>query len=122
MTQTKLAVWRDNLLTDWAHVKETLVNQLHACHQDRWAKQIALCEHDQLLDLISQWDLPTVTQAMARLKRIDAALCQMDLGLYGLCADCEEPLSDAQLAQDPTAQRCPHCDARYRKGFHGHEL
>ena len=67
-------------------------------------------------------DLPGVEHSVARLKRLDAALCQMDLGLYGFCSDCEEPLLPEQLEQDPTLQRCPRCEARYRKGFHAHEL
>jgi RNA polymerase-binding transcription factor DksA len=46
----------------------------------------------------------------------------MDLGLYGLCSDCEEQLAIEQLEQDPTLQRCPLCETRYRKGFHAHEL
>ena len=89
---------------------------------DEWAEQVDHCERDQLVDLTSRLDLPKVEQSVARLKRIDATLCQMDLGLYGLCSDCEEPLAIESLEQDPTLQRCPRCEARYRKGFHAHEL
>ncbi|MGE6158616.1 conjugal transfer protein TraR, partial [Aeromonas media] len=34
----------------------------------------------------------------------------------------EEPLAIEQLDKDPSLQRCPRCETRYRKGFHAHEL
>ena len=122
MTQAQLTVWRNRLLSDWAQVRETLIGQLKACRRDEWAEKLDHCEQDQLVELTSRLDLPKVEQSVAHLKRIDAALCQMDLGLYGLCSDCEDPLSIELLEQDPTLQRCPRCDTRYRKGFHAHEL
>ena len=122
MTQAQLAEWRERLQANWAHVREELIGQLKACQRDDWAEKVAQCERDQLVELTSRLDLPKVEQSLAHLKRLDAALCQMDLGLYGLCSDCEEPLAIAQLEQDPTLQRCPRCETRYRKGFHAHEL
>ncbi|CAJ1785600.1 TraR/DksA family transcriptional regulator [Aeromonas jandaei] len=115
MTQAQLTVWRNRLLSDWAQVRETLIGQLKACRRDEWAEKLDHCEQDQLVELTSRLDLPKVEQSVAHLKRIDAALCQMDLGLYGLCSDCEEPLAIESLELDPTLQRCPRCEARYRK-------
>lgn len=122
MTQAQLAEWRDRLLTDWAQVREELIAQLKADKRDDWAEKVAQCERDQLVDVTSRFKLPKGDLCVTRLKRIDAALCQMDLGLYGLCSDCEEPLAIARLEQDPTLQRCPRCEGRYCKGFHAHEL
>ncbi|WP_372872456.1 TraR/DksA family transcriptional regulator [Shewanella sp.] len=56
-----------------------------------------------------------------QLTRLDAALCQLDLGLYGLCADCEAEIEADRLAEDPTVQRCRACDEHYRHE-HRHEL
>lgn len=122
MTQAQLAEWRDRLQADWAQVREELIVQLKADRRDEWAEQVDHCERDQLVELTSRLDLPRVEQRVMRLKRLDAALCQMDLGLYGLCSDCEEPLTIDQLEQDPTLQRCPSCETRYRKGRHVYEL
>ncbi|WP_349917654.1 TraR/DksA family transcriptional regulator [Aeromonas veronii] len=122
MTPAQLAEWRERLQADWAQMREELIAELKANRRSDWAEQIEGCERDQLVDLITRLRLPKVDLLIARLKRIDAALCQMDLDLYGLCSDCEEPLTLAQLAQDPSLQRCPSCETRYRKGFHAHEL
>ncbi|MCE9684914.1 TraR/DksA C4-type zinc finger protein [Shewanella sp. AS16] len=51
----------------------------------------------------------------ARLARLDAALCQLELGLYGLCADCEAEIEAERLGADPTEQRCERCNARYQQ-------
>ena len=50
----------------------------------------------------------------ARLVRLDAAICQLDLGLYGLCSDCEAEISAGRLQQDPTEQRCEQCEEHHR--------
>ncbi|MCE2573229.1 TraR/DksA C4-type zinc finger protein [Motilimonas eburnea] len=60
-------------------------------------------------------DMPQMKQAIANIKKIDAALCQIDLGLYGLCSDCEEPIESQLLNQDPTEQRCVRCKEKYQK-------
>ena len=83
VTQARLAEWHERLLTDWAQTREELIGQLKACRRDDWAQKVASCERDQLVDLTGRLDLPKVEQSVARLKRLDAALCQMDLGLYG---------------------------------------
>ncbi|MGI2260015.1 TraR/DksA family transcriptional regulator [Shewanella sp. GXUN23E] len=56
-----------------------------------------------------------------RLLRLDAARCQLELGLYGLCADCEEEIEQQVLNLDITAQRCDSCQSRY-DNEHRHEL
>lgn len=56
-----------------------------------------------------------------RLMRLDAALCQLDLGLYGLCSDCEAEIEAERLVQDPTEQRCHQCAEHYQHE-HRHEL
>ncbi|KFZ37121.1 hypothetical protein HR45_11960 [Shewanella mangrovi] len=50
----------------------------------------------------------------ARLVRLDAAICQLELGLYGLCADCEAEIEADRIASDPTEQRCQLCDEQFR--------
>ncbi|GGI75853.1 TraR/DksA family transcriptional regulator [Shewanella gelidii] len=56
-----------------------------------------------------------------RLMKLDAANCQLDLGLYGLCADCEAEIDLRRLQADPTEQRCSTCAEQY-KHEHGVEL
>ena len=45
-----------------------------------------------------------------RLEKLEAAVCQIDIGQYGYCCDCEEKIDSQRLAIDPTAQRCVNCE------------
>ncbi|MGO2088014.1 MAG: transcriptional regulator, TraR/DksA family protein [Oceanisphaera sp.] len=73
---------------------------------DEWADHPGLAAWPQLLPQIEQ------------LKQIDAALCQQQLGLYGLCSDCEVEIPREQLYQDPCRQRCSVCHAKHLNSQH----
>lgn len=73
-----------------------------------------------LIDLMAQSHLLD-HPLFCRLSRLDAAICQLDLGLYGLCADCETEIDPIRLQQDPTEQRCSSCAEHYQHE-HRHEL
>ncbi|ART79153.1 transcriptional regulator, TraR/DksA family protein [Oceanisphaera avium] len=78
-----------------------LARQLTLLSPDEWADQGALYAWPQLQPYIKQ------------LKKVDAALCQQQLGLYGLCSDCEVELSRELLFQDPCRQRCSLCHSKF---------
>ena len=46
---------------------------------------------------------------ISRLEKLEAALCQIDIGQYGYCCDCEEKIDDERLLTDPATQRCRRC-------------
>ncbi len=48
-----------------------------------------------------------------QLAQLDAAICQLDIGLYGLCSDCETEIETERLNNNPLEQRCAHCEANY---------
>lgn len=85
----------------------TLADELQTLPADEWADHPGLSPYPQLLPAIKQ------------LKQVDAALCQWQLGLYGLCSDCETALTPEQLWQDPCRQRCEPCEEKYHKAQHG---
>jgi len=97
--------------------------------------RLELLQHhidNQQLNTIQQMDLSNLIDYLSeiklsdtclfeRLMRLDAAVCQLDLGLYGLCSDCESEIEVSRLQQDPTEQRCSVCASRYQQE-HRHEL
>ncbi|MCE9777980.1 TraR/DksA C4-type zinc finger protein [Shewanella algae] len=82
-----------------------------------WEPQMSLSD---LIETMIQADL-CKHPLYHRLLRLDAALCQLDLGLYGLCADCEAEIEAYRLDRDPTEQRCERCHEQY-KHEHRQEL
>ncbi|WP_350334605.1 TraR/DksA family transcriptional regulator [Coralliovum pocilloporae] len=43
------------------------------------------------------------------LRAIDAALDRIAAGTFGVCIECEEPISEERLAVVPTAFKCRNC-------------
>lgn len=84
-----------------------LTGRLKDLSPDEWADYSALNAWPQLQPHIKQ------------LQQVDAALCQQQLGLYGLCSDCEVELSREQLYQDPCRQRCSLCHSKHLNSQQG---
>ena len=47
-----------------------------------------------------------------RLEQLEAAICQIDIGQYGYCCDCEEKIDSQRLIAEPTIQRCSNCEPK----------
>lgn len=114
--------WRRRLETSLAEVRQRLVDDINAVRLNDLSPDPAHCDSEQLASLARRLLPIDVETRVHTLLQLEAALCQMEMGLYGLCADCEDPLDPAALDQDPALQRCPRCEARYRKGDHTREL
>lgn len=49
------------------------------------------------------------TEAVHHLAEIDAALKRLELGTYGICVSCGEPIGEARLGVRPAATQCRDC-------------
>lgn len=52
---------------------------------------------------------------LAEYNRIKQALQMIDLGTYGICIDCEQPISEKRLKLFPNATRCIACQEQYEE-------
>jgi DnaK suppressor protein len=55
----------------------------------------------------------------AELRRCEEALHRLDLGIYGDCRDCHEPIPLNRLLVQPEAERCAECQSAYETRAHG---
>src|SRR5262245_5908804 len=55
-------------------------------------------------------DLALLQMRGETLARIDAALRRLEAGTYGICGDCEQPISSERLGALPFAARCRPCE------------
>ncbi len=93
--------------------KQAVINTIAS--ENQGGLNIELLSDQELSDIIQQHNLPTLNDKLALIKNIEAALCQIELDLYGLCSDCEEPIEAGLLEADPTTQRCAKCAAKYQQ-------
>jgi len=56
---------------------------------------------------------------VAEYHRIVKALTMLEEGTYGICVDCQEPISDKRLKSYPDATRCIACQEVYEERRHG---
>ncbi|WP_299007584.1 TraR/DksA C4-type zinc finger protein [uncultured Shewanella sp.] len=57
-----------------------------------------------------------------QLIQLDAAWCQLEMGLYGLCSDCEIQINHQVLEQFPLKQRCSSCEEKHLHLAHKRKL
>lgn len=57
---------------------------------------------DEVLEALGQVEVNEIA-------RIDAALGRIAAGTYGICLNCDEPISDARLALLPDTPLCKSC-------------
>jgi DnaK suppressor protein len=63
------------------------------------------CVHEFVRGL----DFALIEMKSRTLERIHDALGRLEVGNYGLCADCDEPIAKARLQALPFAERCRDC-------------
>jgi RNA polymerase-binding transcription factor DksA len=56
---------------------------------------------------------------LVELRRCQAALHRLDLGVYGDCCDCHDPIALRRLLVQPEAERCAECQATYESHMRG---
>ena len=95
-------------------ISEILMRSNHAGHKMA-AKKIQTLSTDELVELTLKMNLPCIAHKVEEIKSIDASLNDIELGLYGFCADCEEEIEVIRLKLDPTTKRCLVCDIKYQK-------
>lgn len=52
------------------------------------------------------------TRGREQLREIDEALARLDIGRYGICVSCGEPVGAGRLQARPAAARCIRCARR----------
>jgi DnaK suppressor protein len=77
--------------------------------------QLSVCESENdVLDRMQSMSardeavtfLDTFTSTLAK---VDAALMAIELGVYGICVECDEPISSRRLQAIPWALHCIRC-------------
>ncbi|QTL35143.1 MULTISPECIES: TraR/DksA C4-type zinc finger protein [Pseudoalteromonas] len=84
------------------HATEALIDTLQSSPPHEW------------VDIASDRICPGQFPNFERLVKVEAAICQMDIGQFGYCCDCEKKIEDTLLAVDPAAQRCLECVAKQK--------
>ena len=111
-------ILRAQLLDELQVLQSQIFSYLQSDHMDEYGKLRNLLECQPLShwpELLRRWLTPELQQKSNRLELVQAALSQMDMGLYGLCSDCESRIERELLQKDPARQRCAACERIHRE-------
>ena len=107
------------------NAKQVLEAKLRELTQSReWRDSIAVGNNADPLDT-TQWalDLEMTTRGLDRnatlVRQIRAAIDRVNQGDYGMCLDCEEPISHKRLAAVPWAALCIGCQEQADRANRG---
>lgn len=109
---------QQNLLSEFALLKEKVKSRLAISskqHLNALVEKVDTMSADMLISSLSCSESHSLNVYKIQIKSIDAALQGMNLGLYGLCSDCEIELDIEELFACPTKQRCPNCENKYQQ-------
>ena len=63
-------------------------------------------------------DAQSVRIERAELRRCQEAIHRLDLGIYGDCCDCHQPIAMSRLRVMPEAERCGPCQTAHELRMH----
>lgn len=66
-------------------------------------------EERSVADFVQEVDFALMEMKSATLAKIDGALKRLEAGVYGVCAECGQEISEARLAAVPFASLCRDC-------------
>ncbi len=97
----ELTLLRQHLLDSLSHSNQDYHQQLLI--------QLKVSSPALWLDLTANKLGPEYQNLIKRLEKLEAAMCQIEIGQYGYCCDCEEKIDEQRLQADPASQRCKNC-------------
>ncbi|ALZ74501.1 hypothetical protein ATY27_01155 [Rheinheimera sp. F8] len=113
MPKSLIPELRGQLQQELQQLRQDIFAYLQRDHAGEFDHLLLQLEHQALShwpELLQHWLTPELEQKTRRLELVQAALSQMDMGLYGLCSDCEARIERELLQQDPARQRCARCE------------
>jgi DnaK suppressor protein len=71
--------------------------------------QVKDAEEQSVEDFVVGMDFALMEMESQTLRKIDEALFRLGEGTYGICSECDEPISEARLKALPFASLCREC-------------
>lgn len=107
-----------------AAIKQQLLERKHDLEQEMSRLHTEKFSDDQVQDQGDQALASTMESLRSSLQdthigefhRVVKALGMIDEGIYGICADCELPISEKRLKLYPDATRCLACQEAFEEG------
>lgn len=115
MPTSIMSLLREQMLEEIQQLRHQIYKYVQQDHQPEFGNLTLKLDQSPLShwpELLQLWLTPDLKIKATRLEALLAAISLMDMGLYGLCCDCEQRIEIELLQQDPARQRCQRCAAK----------
>lgn len=120
LTQGQLAELRQRIQQRRAELRGEIRAELLAADEMRYA-DLAGRVHDSgdesVADLLADLDVARIDRQVTEIRGLEAALRRLDIGVYGVCRECDEEIGYERLQSQPAAERCVTCQAQHEKTY-----
>lgn len=117
---TELTGFRKDLMHRLAERREDVRQVLLRSDEEQFQSLAGAVNDEEdrsLADLLVDVNLAEVDRHVGEIRAIEAALLRIAGGGYGMCVDCEEPISRERLRVEPASMRCAECQTRYERNY-----
>jgi len=120
---TKKSAAKKDEVKGFEAVKKDLLNKKHdldqelaRLYQEKFSDDQVQDQGDQALSTTMESLRSTMQDTrLEEYRRINRALEKIEDGTYGICMDCEGPISEKRLKSFPNAERCLVCQEDYEE-------
>lgn len=102
--QDQLGQERAQLLRKLTHLHELMQGEVDIELEEGDAEIVEHQKHSALMDLLRQ-----------KLRAIDSALRSIEVGQYGICEQCNDPIGQERLQVIPYASLCINCQHKMER-------
>ena len=106
---------RGQLDSERDRLKEEIVQELHRNEGTDYGvatDSVRDGGEESVADLYRDLSFAGIERHIGRLRSVESAIYRIKKDVYGVCADCAEPIDKARLQADPAVLRCLVCQTR----------
>ena len=72
---------------------------------------------ESVADLLADLDVARIDRQVSEIRGIEAALRRVDMGVYGVCRECDGDIAFERLQSQPAAERCVACQEQHERSY-----
>lgn len=118
LSQEQYSHIKQRLLARSEELRADIQRELHKHDNEEYialAHRVSDPAEQSVADLLVDVTLAEISRDVAEFRDIEAALLRLAQGTYGICLDCEDPVSPERLDRNPAASRCLNCQQAFEE-------
>jgi RNA polymerase-binding protein DksA len=120
LTQGQISGLQHRLQERHAQLRAEIRQELLAADDSGYA-DLAGRVHDSgeesVADLLADLDIARIDRQVNEIRQIEAAMRRVDLGIYGVCRDCDGEIGYERLQSQPVTERCVTCQEQFERSY-----